>query len=185
MDVVVTLPLSFGLDCWIAEGDPAGEPWSGQSWDWYLGGLRPDILPGQWVYVVFNRALRGRARLVEVRDDLWERWRFSLVRHGDAEAVTITQEIQGFRGWRYRWWKYEDEKPFSNWKDPNACIGFERQTKQPPTPRTAKTSYSGPSLWTPAVENLIYGSPKTNAVASLPVLQPFHQYSQRKGRLRR
>ena len=32
-DVVVTVPLSFGLDTWIAEGDAAGEPWSGKDWE--------------------------------------------------------------------------------------------------------------------------------------------------------
>ena len=33
MDVVVTVPLSFGLDTWIAEGDAAGEEWSGEEWE--------------------------------------------------------------------------------------------------------------------------------------------------------
>src|ERR1700687_1060120 len=32
-DVVVTVPLSFGLDRWIDEGDAAGEPWTGQLWN--------------------------------------------------------------------------------------------------------------------------------------------------------
>lgn len=34
-DLAVTLPLSFGLDRWIAEGDPAGSPWSGEEWGWW------------------------------------------------------------------------------------------------------------------------------------------------------
>lgn len=42
-DVVVTVPKSFGLDTWIAEGDAAGEPWSGEEWHFYLGGSSPDI----------------------------------------------------------------------------------------------------------------------------------------------
>lgn len=44
-DVLVTLPQSFGLDAWIAEGDPAGTEWSGTEWDWYMGGPIPDIKP--------------------------------------------------------------------------------------------------------------------------------------------
>lgn len=31
-DVIVTVPMSFGLLNWIDEGDPAGEPWSGEEW---------------------------------------------------------------------------------------------------------------------------------------------------------
>lgn len=130
MDVVVTVPKSFGLDVWIDEGDAAGDPparWQ-QEWDFYLGNQRPNILPGERVYVVYNGALRGYAPLVRVAVQGWQtaRQSFSLVRHGGAVAVTIPEFIQGFRGFRYRWWERADEVPFPAWKDPHACIGFER-----------------------------------------------------------
>ena len=43
-------PVSFGLVAWIAEGDPVGAPWSGQFWDWYMGGSPPTIEPRERVY---------------------------------------------------------------------------------------------------------------------------------------
>ena len=112
-DVVVTVPKSFGLDTWIAEGDPAGEPWSGELWAFYIGGARPNISPAERVYVVNNGRLRGYAPLVRLD---WDGSRGALIRGGGAVAVTIQQYIQGFQGWRYRWWKQEDEYPFENWK---------------------------------------------------------------------
>lgn len=112
-DVVVTVPLSFGLDRWIAEGDAAGEPWSGDLWDFSTGGDRPGIKPGERVYIVHARRLRGYAPLVELKHD-GIGW--LLVRGGGAVAVTIPQEIEGFRGWRYRWWDPALEKPFHDWR---------------------------------------------------------------------
>jgi hypothetical protein len=117
-DVVVTVPKWFGLDQWIAEGDSAGEEWSGQEWHFYMGGPAPDMQPGDRVYVVFNNAIRGYAPLVRIDHDGPQR--FALVRHGGAEAVTICESVRGFRGWRYRWWNRDQEIAFPEWRDPNA-----------------------------------------------------------------
>lgn len=114
-DVVVTVPKSFGLDTWIEEGDPAGTPWSGQEWHFYLGGGVPTIKPGELVYVTYNGKLRGYAPLVRV--EWYGNRRFALVRHGGAVAVTIPEFIQGFRGWRYRWWDRSIEVPFPEWME--------------------------------------------------------------------
>ena len=115
MDVVVTVPKSFGLDHWINEGDAAGEPWSGDLWDFYLGGPIPDIKPGERVYVVYNGKLRGYAPLVRIERTARG---YSLVRGGGAVAVTIDRTIIGFRGFRYRDWDYSEERPFPDWKEP-------------------------------------------------------------------
>jgi hypothetical protein len=132
-DVVVTVPRSFGLDTWIDEGDAAGDPWSGEEWDFYLAGIRPNIKTGERVYVVYNGVLRGYAPLVrlDTAADSYTIARrgvhaFSLVRHGGAIAVTVPEFIRGFQGWRYRWWDRSIEVPFPNWQDEWACIGFER-----------------------------------------------------------
>jgi len=117
-DVVVTVPKRFGLDTWIAEGDPAGQEWSGEEWHFYLYGALPSIRPGERVYVVYNGALRGYAPLVRI--DRFSGGHFGLVRHGDAVAVTIPEYIRGFRGWRYRWWEYEVEAPFPDWQNAEA-----------------------------------------------------------------
>lgn len=109
-DVVVTLPQKFGLEAWIAEGDPAGEAWSGELWGWYLGGHRPRIDPGERVYVVYKRRLIGYSPLVELDVHV-------LVRGGGAGAVTIDEEIRGFRGFRYRWWERAKERPFPRWME--------------------------------------------------------------------
>lgn len=132
MDVVVTVPRSFGIDRWIAEGDPAGRPWSGTEWDFYLSNRRPKIEPGERVYVVYNGALRGYAPLVRV-EDLGNGYdgyhRYSLVRHNDAVTVTVPFMIRGFQGFRYRWWERELEVPFPDWMTPEACVGFERTSR--------------------------------------------------------
>jgi hypothetical protein len=111
----VTVPLWFGLDTWIWEGDPAGTPWSGTEWDFYLGGGAPVMEPGDRVYVVYGGKLRGYAPLVRI--GLRPRG-CSLVRHGGAVAVTIPEHIRGFRGFRYRWWDRAIEQPFPAWRLP-------------------------------------------------------------------
>lgn len=125
MDIVVTLPKSFGLKRWIEEGDPAGEEWSGQRWGWFMGGGSPKRLRrGDRVYVVFNEHLIGYSLLLYVDLDC-RGWKsssrrgdgFALVRGGGAEAVTIGQKIKGFQGYRYRWWDRSEERPFPEWKE--------------------------------------------------------------------
>jgi hypothetical protein len=111
-DVIVTLPKSFGLEAWIAEGDPAGTRWSGEEWHFYLGGPRPKMASGDRVYVCFDGQLIGYAPLVRIESTGAG---FALVRHGDAVAVTIDEHIPGFRGWRYRWWHVAEERPFPEW----------------------------------------------------------------------
>lgn len=114
-DVVVTVPKSFGLDTWIAEGDAAGEPWTGEEWGFYLGGPVPTISEGERVYVVYNGRLRGYAPLVRIEHTARG---YALVRHGEAVALTIEERIIGFRGFRYRWWSRESERPFPGWRLP-------------------------------------------------------------------
>lgn len=123
-DVVVTVPKDFhyegktGLKAWIAEGDA------------------PNIAQGERVYIVHNGKLRGYAPLYllhvyedenDVAGELGDLDRCpprrkvpgcALVRKGGAVAVTIDQHIRGFRGFRYRWWKRQDEVPFPNWQTP-------------------------------------------------------------------
>lgn len=113
-DVVVTVPKSFGLRRWIEEGpDLPGAPWSGLEWHFYLS-APPKIQPGERVYVVYNGKLRGYAPLVRV--ELYDPG-CALVRHGGAVAVTIDEEIRGFRGFRYRWWDVAGERPYPNWME--------------------------------------------------------------------
>lgn len=115
MDVVVTVPNSFGLDTWINEGDLPGEKWSGLEWHFYLGAGVPKISPGERVYVVYNGKLRGYSPLVRL-EHIGRGG--ALVRHNGAVAVTIPEYIKGFRGFRYRWWNLVDEIPFPGWKRP-------------------------------------------------------------------
>lgn len=146
MDMVATCPKGFWKE-WIAEGDPAGTVWSGTDWSWYTGGRRPDIAPGDRLYVVAHGRLRGFAPVTaveglsfdpahgakdghgvyvdvnqhprEYRDGVLsekavDSWR--ICRRGDAVAVTIHEQIPGFRGLRRRWWPVDQELPFSDWK---------------------------------------------------------------------
>lgn len=111
-DLVVTVPKWFWPD-WIAEGDAAGEPATGEEWGFYGGGPWPPIQPGERVYIVAHGLLRGFAPLTRIGDD-GDRW--VLCREGGAVAVTIPETIQGFRGWRRRWWDRGIEVPFPDWK---------------------------------------------------------------------
>lgn len=111
-DLVVTCPKYF-YRAWILEGDAAGEPYSGEEWGWFLGGARPDIAPGDRLYVVAWNRLRGYAPVTRLArtDRGW-----AICRRGDGVAVTIEERIPGFRGWRRRWWPRELEQPFPAWK---------------------------------------------------------------------
>ena len=119
-DVVVTVPKNFthpdapglkGLAAWLAEGDPPGSEWSGDEWEFTTWGLQPDIRVGERVYVVCEGRLVGYAPLTDLmffpsRGNWGE---VVLVREGGAVACTIPEPITGFRGWRYRFWRREDE----------------------------------------------------------------------------
>ena len=118
MDVCVTIPKSFGLQTWIDEGDPAGEPWSGEYWAYYLQSV-PKIEPGERVYVVYNRRVRGYAPLIQCKTSgLQRKAACALIRGGGAVAVTIPDVVIGFLGFRYRWWSRDIEVPFENWRIP-------------------------------------------------------------------
>ncbi len=121
-DVVVTVPKRFthpaspgkkGLAAWLGEGDRPGEPWTGTEWAFSCGFGVPDIDPGERVYVVCEGRLVGYAPLIRIDrlDVQWGPMKTLLIRGGGAVACTIDEPITGFMGFRYRWWKYEDEKP--------------------------------------------------------------------------
>lgn len=126
MDMVVTVPMRFtffgapgerGLSAWIAEGDAAGDEWSGTEWAFCLGlHVVPKIEPGERVYIVCENRLRGYAPLVQLEIDHDEN-ELRLIRGDGAVAVTLPDPIRGFRGFRYRWWPYENEIPFPDWKE--------------------------------------------------------------------
>ena len=130
-DCVVTVPKTFthpcapgkrGLAAWIDEGDAAGEPWSGREWLFTTYGPLPVIVPGDRLYIVCEGKLRGYSPIIRAMYDE-SRFRNGLatitfVRRGDAVAVTIDEYIQGFRGWRSRWWERAMERPFPNWREP-------------------------------------------------------------------
>jgi hypothetical protein len=111
-DLVGTCPKDFWEE-WIAEGDAAGEPETGQEWGWFTGHrLAQSIRPGERFYVVAHGKLRGYAVVWGVRGS-WE-----IVRRGNAVACTIPEPIPGFRGLRIVWWNREDEIPFPDWRKP-------------------------------------------------------------------
>lgn len=121
MDFVVTVPINFqyddapglkGLDAWVAEGDAPGTEWSGTRWIFNTWGREPILVPGARLYIVCEDRLRGYSPIVDI--DFWQ-GEVEFMRHGGAVAVTIPERITGFRGWRERWWRREDEVPFLDW----------------------------------------------------------------------
>jgi hypothetical protein len=117
-DVVVTVPMRLWAE-WLEEGDLPGEPWSGWDSHFWFRGPAPRIEYFERVYIVAHGKLRGCAplraleRRCRLRPDV-----SCLIRRGDATAVTIPEPIRGFQGWRYRWWRLEDERPFPDWRTP-------------------------------------------------------------------
>lgn len=119
VDLVGTCPKDFWAE-WIAEGDPAGTPESGEEWGWFTRHRAALLIrPGQRFYVVAHGRLRGYAPVVRVERNGDQ---FAICRKGGAVAVTIDEHIPGFRGLRERWWSYDRERPFPNWRDPRAAI---------------------------------------------------------------
>ena len=113
VDLVGTCPKDFWLE-WIAEGDPAGTPETGEEWGWYTRHSFARLaVPGDRFYVVAWGMLRGYAPITRVQDsgDL-----FVICRRGGAIACTIDKPIPGFRGLEKRWWRREDERPFPDWQ---------------------------------------------------------------------
>ncbi|MFN3627631.1 MAG: hypothetical protein ACK4S3_07100 [Parvibaculum sp.] len=109
VDLVGTCPKDFWEE-WIAEGDAAGSPESGETWGWYTQhSYRSLICPGDRFYVVAHGKLRGYAPVIGVTNG-------AILRRGGAVAVTIDEPIPGFRGLRKRWWSYESERPFPDWR---------------------------------------------------------------------
>ena len=113
-DLVVTCPKPLWRG-WIAEGDAAGDPETGEEWGFFLGGRRPPIEAGDRLYVVSWGKLRGYAPVTRLAQH-GRQW--VICRQGGAVAVTVPVSIPGFRGWRYPWWLRSDEIPFPGWKTP-------------------------------------------------------------------
>lgn len=120
-DIVVTVPKDeWGR--WLEEGDlaPDGSEAgmvhrsSGDEYGFTVP-TAPAVSKGERVYIVAHSKLRGYAPLLRVERTPTG---FALVRGGNAVAITIDQPIQGFRGWRYRWWDRMAERPFPNWRSP-------------------------------------------------------------------
>lgn len=113
-DLVVTVPKHFWFD-WIAEGDAAGAPPSGQEWGFFLGRNRPPIEPGDRLYVVAWGRLRGYAPVTRV---VQHEGRWIICREAGAVACTVRNigmSFNGFQGFRKRWWDREDEVDFPDW----------------------------------------------------------------------
>jgi len=115
-DVVVTVPARQWA-AWLAEGDLAGEAWTGLA-SFFKVPRVPNVVEGDRVYVVAHGRLRGYAPLVRIAHEFRGEQGVYLVRADGAVAVTVPGEIPGFRGYRYRWWDRRQEIPFPDWRDP-------------------------------------------------------------------
>lgn len=110
-DLVATCPKDFWQE-WLAEGDCAGDPATGEEWGWLTRSpLIRQIQPGDRFYVVAHGRLRGYSLVTRVS-------RGAIGRCAGAVACTLEQPIPGFRGLRRRWWSRADERPFPEWKVP-------------------------------------------------------------------
>lgn len=115
-DLVGTCPKGFWLE-WIAEGDAAGAPPSGEEWGWWTRDRKAALIrPGDRFYVVAHGRLRGWAPVTRLHTP--GGGDFAICRRGDAIACTIDAPIPGFQGLRQRWWDRALEQEFPEWRTP-------------------------------------------------------------------
>lgn len=127
-DLVGTCPKDFWLE-WLAEGDAAGDPYTGEEWGWYTRDhWALQIFPGDRFYVVAWGRLRGYAPVTRVENN--GRGGYVICRRGGGVACTIPDEIPGFRGLRKRWWDREREQAFRDWKT-EGCEKSPRKVTKP------------------------------------------------------
>jgi hypothetical protein len=116
-DLVGTCPKDFWIE-WIAEGDAAGEPETGEEWGWFTGdakAARAEV--GDRFYVVAHGKLRGWAPITKVTISA-DKKSYVICRRGGAVACTLPFPIPGFRGLRKVWWDRKIEIPFPDWRTP-------------------------------------------------------------------
>lgn len=127
-DLVGTCPKDFWPE-WIAEGDAAGLPESGEEWGWYTADRLARLIgPGDRFYVVAHGRLRGWAPVVRLQT--FHAYSYAICRKGGAAACTIAESIPGFRGLRERWWSRDDELPFPSWQTEGVELGRRRPSSQ-------------------------------------------------------
>ena len=115
-DLVGTCPKDFWEE-WIAEGDAAGDPYTGEEWGWYTGDRKAaNMKSGDRFYVVAHGKLRGWSPVTRVEDNSWKGGGYVICRRGDAVACTVIFAIPGFRGLRTPWWNRDEEIPFPDWR---------------------------------------------------------------------
>ena len=88
-DLVVTVPKPLWRD-WIAEGDAAGEPETGEEWGFYVHG-RPSIKRGERLYIAAWGCVRGYAPVTRVAQAEPGYW--AICREGGAVAMTINETV--------------------------------------------------------------------------------------------
>ena len=114
-DLVGTCPKGFWEE-WIAEGDAAGDPETGQFYEWHTRSpMAARTGPLYRFYIVAHGKLRGYAPVVRVHGS---HGAWCIYRAAGAVACTIDEPIPGFRGLRERWWPHAAEKPFPDWRKP-------------------------------------------------------------------
>lgn len=114
-DLVGTCPKDFWSE-WIAEGDAAGLPESGEEWGWFTQSpLIKRIEPGDRFYVVAHGLVRGYSPVTRVHLSPGSNGG-AICRRGGGVAVSIDQVVPGFRGLRARWWRRDDEFAFPGWQ---------------------------------------------------------------------
>lgn len=133
-DLVVTVPKWFWPE-WISEGDAAGEPYTGETWGFFMGGIKPDIGPGDRLYIVAHNRVRGYAPVIKLATPAetnanGQGYRWGILRQGDGVAITIPGEVKGFQGWRRRWWDRSIEIEFADWKTAGVQMNKPKKEKQ-------------------------------------------------------
>ncbi|MGE3582807.1 MAG: hypothetical protein AB7J28_15490 [Hyphomonadaceae bacterium] len=130
VDLVGTCPKDFWFE-WIAEGDAAGDPETGEEWGWYTRHSFARFgKPGDRFYVVAHGLLRGYAPIVRVVDNTPQGGGYVICRRGGAVPVTLATPIKGFRGIEKRWWERDAEIPFHDWKTRGVAHCPEKTTQE-------------------------------------------------------
>lgn len=173
MDLVVTVPKLVWAD-WLAEGDCAGEPASGQEWSFFLGQHRPPIAAGERLYVASWGRVRGYAPVTRVAKTTLG---WCICREGGAVAVTIPAAVPGFRGWRLVWWDEADEIPYPDWRSDGVPTLLSTRTDAAP----AVTVYTDAVHLFLDADSWVLPDDSGRWIGHSALLQPLHAFADRIG----
>lgn len=115
MDVVACVPRHVWPH-WLEEGGTPEAPDPSTVYGFGVPSAPKLLRAGDRLYIACAGRIRGYAPVLWIQSRIDSR-AVDLIRDGkSAVAVTIAERVPPFRGFRYRWWTRDQERPFPEWR---------------------------------------------------------------------